>query len=70
MSKPVTRHIVFRMEQDTLISGQIKVLETVHPEVYVEFGNKSLYVDTKRSAMAYKFNGNEVVERGIQSGEG
>ena len=39
-------------------------------EVYVEFGNKSLYVDTKRSVMAYKFNGDEVVERGIQSGEG
>ena len=57
-------------QQNRLISGKIQVSETVYPEVYVEFGNKSMEIETKRAGMTYTFNGDEVKERGSESGEG
>ena len=46
--------------QSQLASGQIQVSETVYPEVYDEFGNKSLQIDTKRPAMTYTFNEDKI----------
>ncbi len=53
-----------------MTSGQIQVSETVYPEVYVEFGNKSLQIDTKRPAMTYAFNEDKIEQHGAQSKEG
>ena len=53
-----------------MTSGQIQVSETVYPEVYVEFGTKSLQIDTKRPAMTYTFNEDKIEEHGAQSKEG